>query len=140
MKTSNNNDLDEYFFLTEKLEEINLAFKGECDDIDCDKYIYKDILKKRYKPVLEHNFSCMDKLKRDKNAVMRLLSQKKFNKHRYQKCSVCKKKVDKLDEKNTIVSFTRPSLRSKNACEWNGLWVHSKCSKKVKIPKGWKRF
>jgi len=141
MGSKKQKDKDEYYFLGEKLEEINWALEGNCDDIDCDKYMYKDLLKKKYNPVLEHNFSCIDKLKRNKAAVMRLLSQKKFQKYRYEKCNVCKKKLDKLDEKNTIVSFTRPSIfGGKKTYELNMVWAHHKCSKKVKIPKGWENF
>lgn len=47
--------VDEYYFLIDKLDEVSWAIKGECNDIDCDKYLYKDLLKKRYKPILEHN-------------------------------------------------------------------------------------
>jgi len=64
------NEIDEYYFLIEKLDEVIWAIKGECNDIDCDKYLYKDLLKKIYKPVLEHNFSCFDKLKREKDVKM----------------------------------------------------------------------
>ena len=87
---------DEYYLLTEKLEEIEWALDGKCDDIDCDKYMYKDLLKKKYGPVLEHNFSCMKKLESEKQTIMRLLSNKKYNSLRYIKCPVCKSKVDKL--------------------------------------------
>ena len=94
---------DEYFLLTEKLEEIDWALDGKCDDIDCDKYMYKDLLKKKYKPVLEHKFSCLEKLKQNKEAVLRILSQKKFKRFRYIKCHVCKKYIDK----NGIVDLER---------------------------------
>ena len=129
---------DEYFLLTDKVEEINAALEGYCDDIDCDKYTYRDLLKKKYKPVLEHNFSCIDKLNREKSAVMRLLSLDKFKRFRYEKCSVCNKQVDKLSDTSTIVSFTRP-VPDRNAYEWNGLHVHKKCEKSVTIPEGWNK-
>lgn len=130
---------DEYYLLTEKLDEINLSLKGDCNDIDCDKYMYKGLLKKRYKPVLEHNFSCKNKLRKEKEAVMRLLSQRKFGKLRFEKCVVCKKMLYKLSDKNTIVSFTRPT-KDKKYHEWEGVRVHNSCSKKVKIPNGWEKF
>ena len=126
---------DEYCILTDKLEEINWTIYGKCNDIDCDKYMYKDLLKKRYHPVLEHNFSCMEKLRRDKSTIMKMLSDKKYKRHRYKKCAVCKKSLDKLNEKNIIVSFTRPS--DKGSCQWNGVWTHKNCSSKVKVPRGW---
>jgi len=84
------NNKEEYYFLTEKLEEIDWALKGQCNDIDCNKYIYKDLLKKKYKPVLNHKFSCMNKLKKEKSVILGLLSQKRFNEYRYIRCSVCK--------------------------------------------------
>ena len=126
---------EEYYFLTEKLEEINWALDGQCNDIDCDKYMYKDLLNKKYKPVLEHNFSCIKKLKSEKQAILRILSQNKYRKYRYIKCPICKDLIDQLSEKSTIRSFTRP-LENKMH-EWKGIWVHKKCSKKVKTPKGW---
>jgi len=131
---------DEYYLLTEKLEEIEWALDGKCDDIDCDKYMYKDLLKKKYGPVLEHNFSCMKKLESEKQTIMRLLSNKKYNSLRYIKCPVCKTKVDKLGETSKLVSFTRPSKHNIKCVEWNGVWTHNKCRLKVKIPEGWKKF
>lgn len=131
--------LDEYYFLIDKLDEVSWAIKGECNDIDCDKYLYKDLLKKKYKPVLEHSFSCMKKLRREKEAILRLLSQKKYKKYRFEKCAVCKRLLDKLDEKNKIVSFTRPSPTNEKYYEWNGVWTHKKCAYKFKIPTGWKK-
>jgi len=79
--------------LTEKLDEINWALKGDCYDIDCDKYMYRNLLKKKYKPVLKHSFSCLNSLKRKKSAVERLLTMSKFKKFRYQRCYICKKKL-----------------------------------------------
>jgi hypothetical protein len=130
---------DEYWFLTEKLEEIDLALKGKCNDIDCDKYMYKDLLKNKYKPVLEHNFSCINSLKRTKNAILRILSNKRYRKCRYIKCRVCRKIIDKLDRNNEVASFHK-KIKGKAAYEWNGFWIHGKCRKKVKIPKGWEKF
>lgn len=130
-------DRDEYYVLTEKLEEIGWALEGKCNDIDCDHYMYKELLKKRYRPVLEHNFSCMNKLKKEKEAIMGLLSIKKFKRFRYEKCNVCKRSLDKLSEKNKIVSFTKPL--PEGGCQWDGVWAHRSCSRKVKAPKGWKR-
>ena len=134
----NNKDRDEYYLLTEKLEEIQWAIEGKCNDIDCDKYIYRNLLKKKYKPVLEHNFSCLKKLKTEKDAILRLLSLRKFKKYRYIKCSACKNNLDKLDDKSIIVSFTRQSKERKDCHEWNGLWAHERCESKVKIPEGWR--
>ncbi len=136
----NNKDRDEYYFLTEKLEEIQWAIVGKCNDIDCDKYIYRDLLKKKYKPVLEHNFSCLKKLKMEKNAILRLLSLRKFKKYRYIKCNVCKNNLDKLSDKSIIVSFTRQFKERKGCHEWNGFWAHEGCKTKVKIPDGWKKL
>ena len=131
---------DEYYFLTDKLDEIIWALNGECDDIDCDKYMYKDLLKKKYKPVLEHNFSCIEKLTRDKETVMNILSNKKYKRYRYEKCAICKKLLDKLNDKSKIVSFTKQSPSNKEYHQWKGIWAHKNCSYKVKVPKGWKKF
>ena len=130
-------NLEEYLFLTERLDEIIWALEGDCNDIDCNKYLYRDLLKKRYKPVLDHNFSCMPKLKQEKEALIRILSNKKYIRYRYKKCNVCKNKLDSLNEKNKIISFTRPSKINKKYIAWNGVWIHEKCSKKVKTPEGW---
>jgi len=129
----------EYQVLTERLEEIRWAIDGDCDDIDCDKYAHRNLLKKKYKPVLEHNYSCMKKLNTDEAALLRLLSLKKFRKYRYKKCNVCRRIVDSLDKKGIIVSFTRPSKTHKGGSEWHGVWTHRKCASKVKTPKGWKK-
>ena len=131
---------EEYYILTDKLEEIEWALEGKCNDIDCDKYMYKDLLKKRYKPILEHNFSCVAKLKMKKAALMRLLANKRYRKYRLIKCNVCKKPLDKLSNENKIVSFTRPITEGKNTSyQWNGFWVHKKCSSKIAIPRGWSK-
>lgn len=132
------NDHDEYYLLEKKLEEITWALEGSCDDVDCDKYTYRDLFKKKYKPVLEHGFSCLPSLKREKEAVMRLLSLKKFRKFRYKKCDGCKKKVDSLGKEYAVVSFLRPSeFKERKAYEYKGLSIHKKCKKKVPVPQGW---
>lgn len=135
-------DREEYYILGKKLEEVTWALKGSCDDIDCDKYTYKDLLKKRYKPVLEHGFSCLPNLKREKEALLRLLSLKKFRKFRYRTCPICKKKLDSLSKNYTIASFLRPSeFNGRKAYEYKGISVHRGCKKKVPTPHGWeKRF
>lgn len=134
---------EEYFLLTDKLDEIKWALEDKCNDIDCDKYMYKDLLKKKYRPVLEHNYSCLKKLKREHAAVLRLLSLNKFRKLRHKKCSGCKKLLDTLSNKSVIVSFTRPSehmLNSQKTYEWKGFWVHNVCKKNFKNIVGWKRL
>ena len=131
---------DEYYFLTERLEETQWTIEGKCNDIDCDKYMYRDLLKKKYKPVLKHSFSCLSKLKMERDAILRLLSDKKYKRYRYLKCNVCKKNLDKLNDSNIIVSFTRPSKERGKYYEWKGFWAHKKCKSKIKIPKGWNKF
>ena len=127
----------EYHVLTELLDSLNGAIRGSCNDIDCDQYMYKECLKKEYPPVLEHKFSCMKALKKDKAAVMRLLGLKKFRKYRHKKCAVCKKDIDKLSGKSKIVSYQK-KLDS-GLFQWDGVWSHNSCSPRVKIPKGWKK-
>ena len=135
-----NKALDEYYVLTEKLEEITWALGGSCNDIDCDRYMYKDMLKNKYKPLLKHSYSCIPKLKREKEAVMRLLSFKKFKKFRYKKCEVCNLKLDSLGKDYTIVSFTRPKIsKGEKFYEYKGFRVHKQCKHKVAVPKGWKK-
>lgn len=131
---------DEYYFLKDKFDEIQWALEGQCNDIDCDKYMYRNLIKKKYKPVLKHSYSCIKSLKWEKEAVLRLLSLPKFRKLRYKKCAVCHKKADTLSKFATIASFTRPSQHAKEYFEWNGLWVHRRCRKKMKTPKGWQKF
>ncbi|MDO8628347.1 MAG: hypothetical protein Q7R56_01175 [Nanoarchaeota archaeon] len=126
-----------YHFLTDKLDEITWALKGECNDIDCDHYLYKNLLKKDYS-VLSHHTSCIEALQQEKEAIVYLLSQKKFKLYRYETCPVCKNKVDKLSKLGTIISFTRPA-KQKGYYEWKGFWTHKKCQKKAKIPEGWKK-
>jgi len=130
---------EEYYFLTEKLEEIEWALDGKCNDIDCNKYMYKDLLKKRYRSTLEHNLSCVEHLKRDKTVVMRLLSQKRFRKYRYSKCAVCKKELDKLSDTSKIIGFTRKSEGDNKYYDWKSVRTHKHCAPKFKIPEGWKK-
>ncbi|MEK6827962.1 MAG: hypothetical protein AABX78_01300 [Nanoarchaeota archaeon] len=135
-----NKTLDEYYLLTKKQEEIDWALGGSCNDIDCDKYMYKSLLKKKYKPVLKHSYSCIPKLKREKEAIMRLLSLKKFKKFRYKKCEVCNLKLDSLGKEYTIVSFTRPVIsKGKKVYEYKGFRVHKRCKNKVITPEGWQK-
>ncbi len=129
----------EYFFLTDKLEELNAALDGYCNNIDCDKYIYKYCLKKKYAPVLKHKVSCIPYLTREKEAFMRILSLPRYKKYRYEKCSVCGKILDTLGNDFACVSFTRPSRLSSDAYEVNVIDVHKKCKSKVPTPEGWKK-
>ena len=129
---------EEYYFLTEKLQEIDAALDGSCNDIDCDKYTYKYCLKKRYKPVLKHGFSCILSLKREKEAIMRIVSLPRYKKFRYEKCTVCGKKLDSLGKEYSIVSFTRPS-KDKGYFEYKGIYAHKKCKRKVAVPEGWEK-
>lgn len=130
---------EEYYLLAEKLEEINAALEGHCNDIDCDKYLYKYCLKKRYKPVLKHGFSCIPPLKREKEAMMRIVSLPRYSKFRYVKCAVCGKKLDSLGNEFAIVSFTRPS-GDKGYVGYKGVDVHKKCKRNVTVPEGWKKW
>ena len=136
-----NKSNDEYYVLIENLEEITWALDGSCNDIDCDKYIYKRLLKKKYKPILKHSYSCIPKLKREKEAIMRLLYLKKFRPLRYKKCEVCGKKLDSLGKDHTIVSFTRSvEYKGRKAYEYKGIRAHKKCKHKVHIPTGWQKM
>ena len=135
-----NKDREDYYVVTDKLEEVTWALEGKCNDIDCDKYMHKELLKKIYKPILKHSYSCIPKLKREKEAIMRLLSLKKFIKFRCKKCSVCNKKIDSLGKDFIIISFTRPVIfKGKTVHEYNGVYAHKKCKYKVNIPDGWKK-
>lgn len=136
----NTNVREEYYFLKEKLDELGDSLRGYCSDIDCDRYIYKDLLKKKYKPVLKHSFSCMRSVKRDNATVMRLLSAKKFRNFRYKSCTVCERQCDSLSEHSKIVSFKKPFENNKEFFEMKLIWVHAACRRKVKIPEGWKKF
>ena len=129
---------EEYYFLTGNLDEVTTALEGSCNDIDCDKYTYKYCLKKRYKPVLKHGFSCIPPLKREKEAVMRILSLPRYKKLRYGKCAVCGKKLDSLGNEYSIVSFTRP-CGDKDYVEYTGIHVHRKCKRKAAVPEGWEK-
>ncbi|MBI1935461.1 hypothetical protein HYS31_03390 [Candidatus Woesearchaeota archaeon] len=133
------NKREEFYFLTERLQEIDAALEGNCNDIDCDKYIYKYCLKKIHKPVLRHGFSCTLSLKREKEAIMRIVSLTRYKKCRYLKCTVCGKKVDSLGKECSVVSFTRP-CGDKGYVEYKGIYAHKKCKRKVAVPDGWKRW
>ena len=140
IQTMNKNN-DEYYVLIEKLEEITWALDGSCNDIDCNKYMYKRLLKKKYKPVLKHSYSCIPKLRREREAVMGLLSLKKFRGFRYKKCEVCGRKVDSLGKYYVIVSFTKPAeYNGKRVYECKLVKAHKKCRRKLTIPTGWQKM
>jgi|SRR3989344_4021640 len=130
---------EEYYLLRDFLDEINFALKDQCNDIDCDHYVYKELLKKKYRPVMEHRFSCIDSLNRQQDALLRLLSLKRFRKFRYEKCRVCQKKLDTLSDDATIVAFTKPT-ENRKFYRYESVRAHRKCSQLVKIPKGWKKL
>src|SRR3989344_5894391 len=121
---------EEYSYLTYRLDVVTWALKGECDDIDCNKYIHRDELRKDCKPVLEHNYSCMDHLKRERNALLRILSQKRYRKERYEQCVVCKKDVDQLDDRSVLTAFSRHSRRNPKYSEIKFVRSHKACSRK----------
>ena len=130
---------EEYYELIDKLEKVQWEIDGECSDIDCDKYIYRDCLKKSFKPTLEHNFSCMAHVKHKKKIYEKLLGMKKYRKYRYKKCWVCKKMLDTLGDKAALVSFTKLTIAKKiKGYQLKIEHIHKKCVKKVKVPKGWK--
>lgn len=134
---------DQYNLLTKLLERTRWQLEGQCEDIDCDKYIYKNYLKKKIHHSLEHSFSCIPGLKRDFAAIRKLLEEKKFKKLRYKKCIVCKKAMDTLDEKNTHTSFIAIHLSGKG--KWKGYeakiyQTHKPCKKKLETPDGFKKF
>lgn len=131
---------EEYGFLTEKLDEVNWALQGDCNDIDCNKYLYKNLLKKKFKPILKHSYSCMEKLMREKDAILRLLSQKKFKEYRFERCYVCKRLLDKLNDKNKVVMFSKKSEKNKKYYEIKLFGIHGKCESKVKTPEGWEKY
>lgn len=137
----NEKNVAEYSLLCEKLDEVIWALEGKCNDIDCDKYMYQSLLKKKYKPVLRHSYSCILSLKREKAALLRLLSMAKFYRFRYKRCDVCKNKIDSLGKSFAIVSFTRPAeLKDRKVYEWGSAQVHKTCKIKVKTPPGWKTW
>ncbi len=131
----------QYYILVDKLEEITWALEGHCNDIDCDHYMYKNLLKKKFRPVLEHSYSCMPSLKRDKEALFRLLSLRKFKKFRYKRCHVCNKNLDSLGDSYTIATFTKPVIvHGKKWYEHKGYPVHKRCKRRVAIPDGWNKM
>lgn len=134
--------MNQYYLLIELLDSIKWQFDGQCEDIDCDKYLYRNCLKKKYKPALEHNFSCMPKLKRNHQAVMDLLSDKKFRKLRYKKCQVCKLKLDTLDDRNPISTFKSQRLTTGRfkGYQIKTYRTHKHCQKKLKPPEGFEPF
>ncbi len=136
IKVNNQNDKEEYYFLLEKLEEVTFALKGSCNDIDCDKYIYRDLLHKKYKPTLHHSFSCMKKLQIEKEVIFRIISQKKYEKFRYKICPICKKRLDSISDKSVIIALTKQSSVN-NYYELKTIWTHKLCKKKFIIPLGW---
>ena len=127
---------EEYYLLTDHLDEFNQALDGDCDDVDCDKYLFREYLKKRFKPLLEHGFSCIEGLKRQKAVLMRLVSLPKYKRFRFKKCPVCKNEMDKLGEDYMITCFTEPTEKKKKYYKMEIRSSHTKCKSKLNAPKG----
>lgn len=129
---------EEYLYLTRRLDIVNQGLEGYCDDVDCDKYVYKDVLKKDFKPTLDHSYSCIGTLVREKKALIRVLSLPRYKEDRYEKCPVCKVLMDKLDEKGVVLFMLTKPLKNGNS-QIHIIRCHEKCKLKFKIPKGWKK-
>ena len=134
----------QYYLLTGLLDSVKWQIKGGCEDIDCDKYIYLDCMKKSKRvTVLKHKFSCIPKLKRDYKAIIELLDDKKFRKLRYKKCPVCHRLLDSLSDYNPLKSFI--SKTPKGTGKFKGYEMriyqtHKRCKKKLKVPEGFRYF
>ncbi len=138
-KPQNKHTKEEYYFLTNRLEEINNALEGFCNDVDCDEYLYRYCIKKKYKPVLNHKSSCIPSFKREKEALMRILSLSRYKKFRYEKCAVCGKKLDSVGNDFAVTGFIRP-YKDHGSFEYKGIHIHKKCERKVIVPEGWEKI
>ena len=131
---------EEYYLITDFLDKVNWALEGDCDDVDCDKYTFRCCLKKKFRPILEHGYSCIEHLKRKKTTLMRLLSQTKYKRFRFKKCSVCKKNLDTLGKDYTLTSFTKPLKERKRYSQLELISSHKKCQRKVETPEGFSKM
>lgn len=135
---------DQYWLLTDLLDNTKWQLEGDCEDIDCNRYIYLDSMKRKSVcTVLDHKFSCVPKLKRDYKSIMGLLSEKKFRKLRYKKCDVCAKLLDTLNNKNPITTFIAKKLSGKGKIkgfECKMFRTHKQCKKMLKVPEGFRRW
>ena len=131
---------EQYYILTELLDTITWQIRGDCEDIDCNKYIYKNELKK-FHPVLDHKISCIPVLKRQKAAIFHLLGDKKFKQYRYEPCDVCKKQLDTLDDNNKLTTFSSKKPSGKTTFyQMLSYRTHKTCKKKLSIPEGFEKF
>jgi hypothetical protein len=129
---------DEYHYLTNRLDTVKVAIEGSCDDIDCDQFIYKDILIDECGPVLNHQSSCMQHLHKEHAALMRILSMQRYAQERYRSCDVCQDQLDTLGEEYTIVGYMQ-EIQGEEVYEYRSYCVHAGCKMEVRIPDGWKK-
>lgn len=133
----------QYWFLKSRRDDITWQIKGGCEDIDCDHFIEKRLLKKKYKPALTHSFSCVPKLKYERALLEDLLKHRIFKSLRYRPCDFCKKTLDDLDQKNPPVMFIaiKPTItKNRKGYATEIMKVHTYCRRKLKAPDGFKAF
>ena len=125
--------------LSDLRERVIWQIEGSCEDANCDKYIYLDLFKKKYKPILEHSYSCMPSLKRELATFNSVLSLSRYKKYRFQPCDICKKPYDDLGyDAAPIIGFIAKEAKN-NFYEWRSVHTHAKCRRFVKTPEGFKK-
>ena len=132
----------QYYLLVDFLDRTKWQLRGDCEDIDCDKYIYRTSLKKHH-PTLEHSYSCFPSLQRQLQSLMALLSDKKFKRFRFKRCEVCANPLDTLDDKNPFSSFIEIEPKKKGkfkGYEFKSFRTHPRCRKLLPTPQGFKAF
>ena len=130
---------EEYYVLSDLRERVIWQIEGSCEDANCDKYIYLDLFKKKYKPVLKHSYSCIPSLKRELTTLNAVLLLPRYKKYRFRLCDICKKPYDDLDhDAAPITSFIATEMRDEGY-EWRGVRTHKKCQRFVKTPEGFKK-
>ena len=119
-----------YLILNENLENCEDIINNECDDIDCSKFKYAKELRNPYN-IISHA-SCVKKAKSEKEIILEFLKEKRFNRFRYKKCCVCKKKLDTLSKEYHIEMITKKLAKSSQAYFFI---MHAKCKKKWNVKK-----
>ena len=114
-----------YWILNEILENCNDIINNECDDIDCKKFKYAKELRKPY-DIIDH-VSCIKKAKSEKEIILEFLKEKRFEGLRYEKCCICKKKLDTLSKEHHIEMILNKAGKYSEAHFFS---MHAKCKKK----------
>ena len=121
-----------WYFLQNEKEELKYQC-DECTSYDCKKFIYNDILKKRYAEfnIIDHK-QCLKEKKEELERLDKLRRKPMFNKFSYEPCTLCKKKFFKDDMHSAMEMEKQNKEKTKKAFRGKFVYACNKCKPKYK--------